>query len=197
MDKSELIKRIKAGETAAFEYLFKITHLRLVSYARLFIPEQNEAEDIVQDCFLKLWEKRKTLQDKQAIESFLFVMLRHRCLNYLRDQKLSVSIDTVSSWSEVDLQHLFELDFTGIENKSIEEELIEAIKREIELLPEKRKQVFVYSKLEGLKNKEIAEKMGISIKAVEKHMHQAKLQLKSRVGTQYPDSINLLSLVFA
>ena len=94
-------------------------------------------------------KKGDALNRISLLKSYLFVMLRNRCFNYLRDKKLEYSIEDVLSIPEIDLQHLFELDFTGIEGKSIEEQLIDAIKQEIENLPGKRKLVFVKSKLEG------------------------------------------------
>ena len=186
VNKQELHKKLIAGDPDAFEGIFKLTHPRLLSYCRLFISDYSSADDLVQECFLKLWEKRATLNPNQSVESYLFVMLRNRCFNYLRDKKMEYSVDDILTIPEIDLQHLFELDFTGIEGKAIEEELIDAIKAEIEKLPEKRKFVFIKSKLEGMKNKEIAELMGVSNKAVEKHLYEAKLQIKSELINKYP-----------
>lgn len=195
MNKQELYKKLVAGDPDAFEGIFKLTHSRLLSYCRLFVPDYSTADDLVQECFLKLWEKREKLKPNQSIESYLFVMLRNYCFNYLRDKKLEYSVEDVLSIPEIDLQHLFELDFTGVEGKSIEEELIDAIKQEVEKLPEKRKLVFIKSKLEGMKNKEIAEFLGVSNKAVEKHLYEAKLQIKSELMKKYPLLTVLISLI--
>lgn len=184
-----------AGDTEAFEELFKLTHPRLISYCRLFVPDCSAADDLVQECFLKLWEKKGTIKANQAIESYLFVMLRNRCFNYLRDRKLDYSLEDVMKVPEIELQHLFELDFSGVERQSIEEQLIDAIKQEIERLPEKRKLVFVKSKLEGMKNKDIAEMLKISTKAVEKHLYEAKLQIKSELVRKYPLLAILISFI--
>tara|TARA_R110002050_G_scaffold116333_1_gene232709 strand:+ start:1821 stop:2414 length:594 start_codon:yes stop_codon:yes gene_type:complete len=187
--------RLKEGDPTAFEGLFKLTHARLLSYCRLFVTDSAQADDLVQECYLSLWEKRETIKPSQSVESLLFVMLRHRCLNYLRDNKFLYTETNLQSIPEVDLQHLFELDFTGIERKSIEEELIEAIKQEIEKLPLKRKEVFLKSKIEGLKNREVADQLGISVKMVEKHLKQGKEQIQKELVEKFPMLTLLIAII--
>ncbi|MCE5348245.1 MAG: RNA polymerase sigma-70 factor [Bacteroidales bacterium] len=182
----DLHKKIREGDPEAFKELFKMTHARLMGYCRLFVPEHAIADDLVQDCYLKLWEKRSSLKPEQSVESLLFVMLRHQCLNYLRNKNVFLVKEELDSIKDIELQHLFELDFTGSEQKIIEEELIDAIKESIQRLPQKRKTVLIKSKLEGLKNKDVADELGISIKAVEKHLHQAKEQIRKQLITKYP-----------
>ena len=165
----------------------------MLGYCKLFIHDQARANDLVQECFVKLWEKRNTIKTTQSIESFLFVMLRNKCLNYLRDQKLHYLEKDIASIKENELQHLYQLDFTGREEKSVEERLIEAIRASVEKLPEKRKLVFIKAKIEGKKNKDVAEELGISLKAVEKHLHQAKEQIRQEVLLKFP----LLSVLIA
>jgi RNA polymerase sigma-70 factor (ECF subfamily) len=195
VNKHDINIRLRAGDPDAFEGLFKLTHGRLLSYCRLFVPDSAQADDLVQECYLSLWEKRETIKPSQSVESLLFVMLRHRCLNYLRDNKFLRAETSIHSVQENDLQHLFELDFTGIERKSVEEELIEAIKAEIEKLPEKRKEVFIKSKIEGLKNREVADQMGISVKMVEKHLKQGKDQIQKELIAKFP-MLTLLIAIF-
>lgn len=165
----------------------------MLGYCRLFVHDQAQSNDLVQECFVKLWEKRSTIKPTQSVESLLFVMLRNRCLNYLRDQKLHSSEKNINTIEESELQHLYELDFAGKEEKSLEEKLIEAIRESVENLPEKRKLVFVKTKIEGKKNKEVAEELGISVKAVEKHLHQAKEQISEEMLLKFP----LLAIVIA
>lgn len=186
VNKVELNIKLRDGDPEAFETVFKLTHPRLLSYCKLFIANNAQAEDLVQECFVQLWQKRNSIAPSQSVESFLFVMLKHRCLNFLRDNPLFVLKDDITSVKDTDLQQLFEIDFTGTENKTIEEELLDALKEEIDKLPEKRRLVFIKSKIEGLKNKEIAAQLGISIKTVEKHLHQAREQLYKALLTKYP-----------
>lgn len=185
--------KLKEGNPSAFEELFKQTFPRMLCYCKLFVHDPAQANDLVQECFVKLWEKRTTIKSTQSIESLLFVMLRNKCLNYLRDQKLHYFEKNIESIKENELQHLYQLDFIGKEEKSIEESLIEAIRASVEKLPEKRKLVFIKAKIEGKKNKDVAEELGISLKAVEKHLHQAKEQIRTEVLEKFP----LLSILIA
>jgi len=167
----------------------------MLGYCRLFIHDQAQSNDLVQECYVKLWEKRNTINITQSIESLLFVMLRNRCLNYLRDQKLHFADKNIGFIEENELQYLYQIDFTGKEEKSMEVKLIEAIELAIEKLPEKRKIVFKKTKIEGQKNKEVADELGISVKAVEKHIHQAKEQIRQEVLLKFPLMAALIALL--
>lgn len=158
----------------------------MLGYCRLFTQDKAQASDLVQECFVKLWEKRATIKPNQSVESFLFVMLRNSCLNYLRNQKLQLVEKDIDQLKENELQHLYQLDFTGKEEKSLEESLIEAFRESVEKLPEKRKLVFVKTKIEGKRNKDVAEELGISVKAVEKHLYQAKEQIRHEMLQKFP-----------
>jgi len=186
VENTKLNIRLKEGDPTAYEELFKQTFPRMLGYCRLFIHDQAQANDLVQECFVKLWEKRSTIKPTQSVESLLFVMLRNRCLNYLRDQKNHSAEKNINALEENELQHLYQLDFTGKEEKTLEEKLVEAIRKSVENLPEKRKNVFLKAKVEGKKNKEVAEELGISVKAVEKHLHQAKEQIRQEMLQKFP-----------
>ena len=193
VENTQLNIRLKEGNPSAFEELFKQTFPRMLGYCKLFVHDQAQANDLVQECFVKLWEKRTTIKSTQSIESLLFVMLRNKCLNYLRDHKLHLIEKDINKLDENELQHLYQLDFIGKEEKTLEESLIEAIRESVDNLPEKRKLVFIKAKIEGKKNKDVAEELGISVKAVEKHLHQAKEQIRTEVLEKFP----LLSILIA
>jgi RNA polymerase sigma-70 factor (ECF subfamily) len=185
--------QLKEGNPTAFEALFKQLFPRMLGYCKLFVSDHAQASDLVQDCFVKLWEKRSTIHPTHSVESLMFVMLRNRCLNWLRDQKLHIIGKEIIDMEESEIQHLYQLDFSGKEEKSLEECLNDAIHESIEKLPEKRKLVFVKTKIEGRKNLEVADELGISVKAVEKHLHQAKEQIRNEMLLKFP----LLSVLIA
>ena len=195
VENSQLNIQLKEGNPAAYEELFKQTFPRMLGYCRLFVQDQSQSNDLVQECFVKLWEKRETIQALQSIESLMFVMLRNRCLNYLRDRKIHLNEKNINLVDENELQHLYQLDFSGKEERTLEEILVEAIRETIEKLPEKRKLVFIKTKIEGKKNKEVAAEMGISIKAIEKHLHQAKKQIREELIVKFPLLSALIVLI--
>lgn len=163
----DLNTRLNSGEPKAYEELYALMNPRLKNYCKLFFKDLVLIEDLVQNAFVKLWEKRKqlTLQNRWRA---CFTITRNQCLNYLRDQKLngeSLSIDE-KPWS--DLQHLYQLDFEGHEGQKLEEQLLKALKEAIEELPKRQHEILVKCKIEGKKQKEVAQELGITIKAVEK-----------------------------
>ena len=86
-----LFDKIRGGNAKAFEYAFRKFSPRLEAFAQKYTNDTNEAEDIVQDVFLKLWERRELL-DNISLASFLFMMVRNSCLNYLKHRQIA---DTV------------------------------------------------------------------------------------------------------
>jgi RNA polymerase sigma-70 factor (ECF subfamily) len=94
-----------------------------------------------------------------------------------------------------ELQYLYQLDFTGKEGKSMEEELIESIKTAVDNLPPKMKHVFTRCKIEGLKQTEVAHELGISLKMVEKQIFKAKKRIRGKLLEQYPALLVLIALL--
>lgn len=177
---------LKKGNPAAFRELFRILYPRLRGYCRLFIPSHQVTEDIIQDTFVTLWDKRNTLDPDQSVESLMFVMVRNRCLNELKKIRLESETLDPESISTSQLQFLYQLDFSDREEKSLEEMLIESMKVAIEELPAKMKEAFTKAKIEGKKQSVVAEEMGITVKMVEKHVASAKEKIKEKLLKQYP-----------
>lgn len=152
-------------------------------------------EDIIQDTFVALWEKRNVIKSDKKIESLIFVMIRNRCLNYLKSQKIAserISLDKVG-FSE--LQYLYQLDFTEREEKSVEEMLISSFQNAVKNLPDKMQKVFVQCKMEGRRQKEVADELGISIKMVEKYIARAKNELGEQLRKQYPTMLLMIGVL--
>jgi RNA polymerase sigma-70 factor, ECF subfamily len=186
---------IKNGNPDAFRKVFRLLYPRLKGYCKLFIFEEYVVEDIIQETFISLWEKRGTIDILKTIESLIFVMVRNRCFNYLKTKQLELGRISVDDLRTPELQYLYQLDLTGKEEKSMEEMLIMSLQQEVEKLPSKMKAVFIKCKIEGRKQKEVAEELGISLKMVEKHISGAKYRIKEKLLKQYPILVVLVLML--
>lgn len=163
------IKNINEGNKEAFKILFELYYGKLLYVAQSYISNKEDAEEIVQDVFLKVWKKRKSITSN--INGYLFKVTKNSCLDYLRSKKhkLSNTHNIVQLEAFINHNALADNDTSSI----LEKELEKRIQASIELLPEKCKKVFVKSRVEGLKNREISDELDISIKTVENHMSKA------------------------
>ncbi|MGB0885491.1 MAG: RNA polymerase sigma-70 factor [Chitinophagales bacterium] len=148
--------------------LFDKSYQYLVIKAVRIVYKQDVAEDLVQECFIKLWEKRETIDAKISIEVYLNKMIRNKCLDYLKKNKV----------------RLEELDENiGLAADSDDKEEAQEIQRNIDKtlnsLPEKCRQVFVLSRFEEMSYKEISDQLDISKKTVEAHVSKALKSFRS------------------
>lgn len=137
-----------------------------------------DAEDIVKDSYLKLWNKRTDFDHPQSIKGFLYTATRNASLNHLRHQKVKNNFQKEMNY--LDDQKGDEL----ILQQMIRSELMRSIYQEIEKLPEKRQQVFRMIYFDGLKNEEIAAKLGISVFTVKEHKAKALAQLRMKFSDE-------------
>ncbi len=188
-------KELKSGNPEAFKEVFRVLYPRLKGYCRLFVHNEDQIEDIIQESFITLWEKHDTINPEKSVESFVFVIVRNRCLNYLKKEKLNNNQVNLDNINIEELQYLYQLDFTNKEEKSVEELLIESFQKAVNELPDKMKLVFTKCKIEGKKQKEVAEELGISIKMVEKHISKSKQQIRKVLTLQYPTLLVLIAFL--
>lgn len=164
-------------DRSQFEQLFFEYHPRLVRFAEKFV-DADIAEDIVQNCFMRLWERRENTILTNA-QGLLFTMVRNACLNELKHRVVASTDSLDMIIEEKGSELLYSQDFvpeadTILVGKELHELVDEALSR----TSEKSKEIFYLSRREELKTKEIAERMGITRQAVEKHLHTALSILK-------------------
>ncbi len=170
---------------------------RLSGYCKLFFLEKELIEDIIQESFLTLWDRRKTIRVNQPVESLLFTMVRNRCLNELKKRKTeNAKIIEVANLKAAELEYLYQIDFSEKEEKNLTEQKSNALQKAVDELPDKMKHVFVQCKIEGKRQQDVAREMGISLKMIEKHLSKAKAKLRRKLVNQYPLLILLISLFF-
>ncbi|MGQ7871033.1 RNA polymerase sigma factor [Sunxiuqinia sp. sy24] len=178
---------LKTGNPSSYDKLYSLTSARLKNYCKIFLKDHLVVEDVVQDAYVRLWEKRDFIKMDKSVESLLFTIVRNQCLNYLRDQKSQQDSFSLDEYDWSDLQHLYQIDFTGGEEASLEEQLFESLKEAIDQLPERQQQVLVKCKIEGRKQQEVADELGISLKAVEKNLTKAKKHLRASLIRRFPE----------
>jgi len=189
----DLFKAVAESDEKAFEQLYKLYFPRLYSFALKIINDSDLAKDTVQNVFIQLWETRKTFRHEHP-EAFLYKMVRNASLNYVRHLKV---VDNLKSKIKDQLlgEELYYIDLVGDEPYLlIEKELQEKVSEVMNSLPEKCRIVFRMSRIEGLKNQEIADRLNISLKAVEKHISKALAVYRQRFGGYVPMSVVLLIL---
>lgn len=174
-----LINRMQKLDKTAFEQLFREHFTPLVAFANKFLHDIDSSKEIVHDAYIKLWEKRDTIDLSKSVKSYLFTSVYNRSLNYIRDHKKFMK-------EEMDYERFDTGDYQDSSRKMIGKEIEQEINQSIESLPEACKNVFLLSRFEGLKYAEIAEKLGISVKTVEAQMSKALKILREKLKEYIP-----------
>lgn len=172
IDEKQLIEKLKAGDEKAFKVIFEIYFNVLFSYAYNFLERPFLAEDIVEDVFFRLWERRELLEIKGSLTSYLFTSVKNACLDHTK------SIHVRQDYEErvrkkIKLEENVSLSSSTQAGPLENRELKHTIKNAIEALPAEYKKVFKMSRYYKMTNKEIAVKMGLSSHTVGKYLKQA------------------------
>ncbi len=154
-----------------FEYLFKTHFTYLVNVANAIVKDKDEARDMAQQVFLKLWNLKDEVTVDQNIKSYLHRSVVNTSLNSIEKSKRMVSEDAVG-------EVVFSSQQTVGNSDYLSGEVEKAIQDAIKALPEKCQLVFSLSRYSDMSNKEIAEHLDISIKSVEKHISKALKELR-------------------
>ena len=164
-----------------FDELFKQYSKPLFYYAAKFV-EDEVARDVVQDVFVKLWADQSIIV-KQSINSLLFTMVRNNCLHHLEKQKVRSKYmeKTKLKLQEEELRFYME-EKTSLIEQELETKLNEVLKG----LPDRCRQIFMMSRFENKKNKEIAEELDITVKAVEKQITKALAIIRTEMKDYLP-----------
>lgn len=154
------------NDDASFETLFKRHYKALHAYAAVILKDEDEAEEIVQQLFLKFWEKRELLAVQTSIKAYLYKCVYHDSLNFLKHQKVRGKYEDFT-------QRVSNTTYaTGIDRLEVNE-LQDQINLALNDLPEQCRTIFQMSRFEELKYREIADQLGLSIKTVENQMGKA------------------------
>lgn len=162
--------RIKDGDERAFERVFRAFYRPLCDYAVTLLGSAEDAEDVVQDLFTRVWAERQGMEVQESVKSYLFTAVRFRALNMLKRRAMEQKHSTSLAEFIEDLQH---------EDYSEEEmRRIERLQEALRALPPQCRTVFTMSCLDGKTYAEIAGELGITVNTVKSHVAKAYRDLR-------------------
>jgi RNA polymerase sigma-70 factor, ECF subfamily len=168
-------QKIRKGDINAFESLFRQYYATLCNFAVKYVKDKDAAEEIVQDFFYQYWKNRETMTINVSIKAYLYMSVRNNSLKYLRQKRVrqKYADDVSAKLSESQLHTSQDsLDIKELQNK-IDEILDE--------MPERCATIFRMSRCEGLKYREIAHTLSISVKTVEANMGKVLQTLREKL----------------
>lgn len=178
---STAIGLIKQGSQKAFERLFKDHFKSLHAYAYTFLKDDEMAEEVVQNVFCRIWEKRDQLKTDGSIRAYLYRSVHNESLNYLKHQKVRAGFG---------VYYADEMEQVGNDDsaskKLLTAELQKRIEKALSELPEQCRIIFQLSRFEQLKYQQIADQMGLSIKTIENQMGKALRVMRQKLAEFLP-----------
>lgn len=171
---SQLEFPLNMGEEAPFDWTYRIYHQPLRYYSAKFVGA-DDAQDIVENVFLRLWQKKQHIESKEHLQALLYHAAKNACLNHLK-----------TSTNAQIRQHAFEVEHSGNEDSYLEEmikaEVLAEIYRAINNLPSQCSKVISLSYIEGMSNKEIAEQMSLPEQVVKNYKLRGLKTLKNNLS---------------
>lgn len=164
-----IFNEIRKGNKVVYETLFKEYYKSLVRFAEGYLFDQQISEDIVQELFIYIWEHASRTHIHTSIKSYFYTSVRNRCLNHLRNLKVKnknklLYINAIVT-SEDDLEYF-------------DSAILQSVKESLDELPPKMVEIFKLKFIEGLKQKEIAEELDISVNTVRTHLKRGRVKLR-------------------
>ncbi|MDP4201231.1 MAG: RNA polymerase sigma-70 factor [Bacteroidota bacterium] len=169
-------ERLRSDDKKVIDEIFALYHIKIFRFSVSYLKNEDDAYDIVQEVFIKIWEARFSLKSDTNFDAFIFTIAKNavmslfrkrlseqKYLDYLSESAVSNALDTEEQTDYVFLRQKYE--------------------QLVETLPVKRKEIFLLSREKGLSNKEIALKQGVSEKTVEDHITKALAYLKKQLSS--------------
>lgn len=174
MSKQISFTDIKDGDRQAFRAVFEKYYVRLHRFVWGHVHSKTVAEELVQDLFTTLWEKRDEIELEHSIKAYLFRAARNKSIDWLRHKKVE------DEWREEKRQINRENKQPDMSKRLHDKQMLAEVKQAISEMPKRRREVFMLSRYEDMTYKEIAELLDISPSTVETHMSKALEELRTR-----------------
>ena len=160
--------------TAVFERVFKDNFKNLHAYACSILKDSDDAEEMVQNVFYKLWEKKEKIDELQSVAAYLYRSVYNECMNFVKHEKVKTAYEAHA----VHHGNIASRPVDNADTKQLEARIAEAMST----LPEQCRTIFQMSRFEELKYREIADKMGLSVKTVENQMGKALKIMRTKLA---------------
>ena len=181
------MERIKTLENVDFKNVYVTHYSKMKRFAQEYVISEADAENIVQDVFLELWEKREVLSMPVNLMAFLFTATKNRCIDHLRHRV--VIRETTNKLME-EQQLILKMKFDSLEafdqDFLTENDIEDILKKAIDSLPEKCREIFIKRRIEGKKQKDVAAELNISTNTVETQMGIAYKKLREELKDYLP-----------
>lgn len=178
MDDKNLLKKVNRKDEQAWRVFFRSYYDSLFHHALRILEDEKEAEDVVQELFIALWNNGIMLGENDSLSGYLYRAVTNRCLNRIRDQKRMN--EHLAKWKEEAEGEASEAEFAS----AVREEVMRRLLELIELLPEGRKTILKMS-MEGKSGEEIARQLGVSITTVKQQKYRAYRFLRDNMGESW------------
>ena len=186
---TELAILLTLNDEAAFSELYVRYKDKLYYFCLHLLKSKEEANDIVQEIFIRIWESRNFINPDLSFSSFLYTMARNRILNYFRDIDIDEKVKEILATQKVTEEE-------AIDPKIIYTEYQVILQNAISQLPPQRRKIFNMSRIESMSHKEIAAELGISVNTVQEHISEALKFIKAYFSKHADMSISLLLAAF-
>ncbi|WP_163718672.1 RNA polymerase sigma-70 factor [Mangrovibacterium lignilyticum] len=174
-------KDFQKGNDRLFDYFFDKYYQGLCVYAYKILNSHDKAEDVVQEFFVKIWDKRESLMISSSVKSYFIRSVHNICLDHIARQ------DSRDSYKSYQLTHTSIQDL--VDYPLLDFELEQLLNKTIDSLPDKIKETFILSRIDGLTYPQIAEQQGISVKTVEYRIGKALLILRTELSDYLPAAL--------
>ncbi len=179
LSEQEIVGAIRQGNERVFEVIFRKYYQSLCNYANSMLREIDEAEEVVQNLFSGIWEKRTELEISISLKSYLYRAVHNHCLNRIKHLKIREEYQQYGN-------SYYESSYESVSQSVMKNELERKIEEAIDKLPEQCRLIFRLSRFEELKYHEIAEQLGISPKTVENQIGKALKILRVELAEYLP-----------
>lgn len=183
-----LSQKICQGSEEAFREIYERYHIQMYFIAKKYVKDPGLAEDAVQDIFVKLWTKRQHLDESKSIKGFLFTMLRNHVLNMIRDRKKEIISCSIVQNEKPPPKNL-------TDDELIYNEYQEIVKKGLDELSDRKREVFELKMMGGHTNSEIADMLEINVRTVKTHYYNSSKFMKVYLKSHADITIGLICAV--